>query len=302
MKCMSLDTTGWENQRAFLAVLREGSLSAAARALGVAQPTVRRRLETLERRVGMALFTRSPGGLAPTEAARELAVHVQTMAAAAQAFERAASGDNAAVAGVVRITASEVMGALVLPAMLAPLREANPDLVFELSLTNRTEDLLRHEADIAVRMVQPTQGAVVATRVGEVALGLYATDGYLARHGTPAGLDDLDRFCLIGPDREVDSLRALRGLGLNARRAAFGLRTDNQIAHLGAIHAGLGIGICQKGLAARDPALLPVLPDAFRWGLATWVSMHEDLRKVRRVRATFGHLVEQLGAYCAAHP
>ncbi|MGO4390422.1 LysR family transcriptional regulator [Variovorax sp. M-6] len=296
---MSLNPLDWESQRAFLAVLREGSLSAAARALGVAQPTVRRRLEALERSIGVALFTRSPSGLSPTDAARELGGHAEVMAAAADAFARAASADTDAANGTVRITASDVVGAEVLPSILAGLRETQPGLVFELSLTNRNEDLLRHEADIAVRMVRPTQAAMVATRVGVVELGLFAKAGYLERHGTPAGLDDLDRFALIGPDRETADLRALSALGLRLARSKFSCRTDNQLAQLGAIRAGLGIGICQKAIARRDPTLVAVLPEAFSYGLETWVTMHEDLRRVRRVRATFGHLVDALSAHCA---
>jgi DNA-binding transcriptional LysR family regulator len=296
---MNLDTPGWENQRAFLAVLREGSLSAAARALGVAQPTVRRRLEALERSVGVALFTRSPSGLSPSEAARELATHAETMAAAADAFSRAASGGSDASTGVVRISASHVVGALVLPQMLAGLREAHPGLVFELSLSDKTEDLLRHEADIAIRMVQPTQAAIVATRVGRIALGLFATADYLARHGTPKSVDEIGRFTLIGPDRDGYDLRLMRQSGLDWRRGMIGCRSDSHLAQLGAIHAGLGIGICQKALAARNPSLVPVLPDHFDLGLDTWVTMHEDLRRVQRIRIVFTHLVEQLSQYCA---
>lgn len=298
MKCMSLNPLDWENQRAFLAVLREGSLSAAARALGVAQPTVRRRLEALERSIGVALFTRSPSGLSPTDAARELGGHAEAMAAAADAFARAASADTDAASGTVRITASDVVGAEVLPGLLAGLRDAQPGLVFELSLTNRNEDLLRHEADIAVRMVRPTQAAMVATRVGSVELGLFARADYLAKSGLPASLDELDRFALIGPDRETADLRALNALGLRLTRSKFSCRTDSQLAQLGAIRAGLGIGICQKAIARRDPSLVAVLPEAFSHGLETWVTMHEDLRRVRRVRATFAHLVSTFTAYC----
>jgi len=289
----------WESQRAFLAVLREGSLSAAARALGVAQPTVRRRLDALERSIGVALFTRSPSGLSPTDAARELGAHAETMAAAADAFARAASADTDAASGTVRISASDVVGAEVLPVLLAGLRESQPGLVFELSLTNRVEDLLRHEADIAIRMVKPTQAAIVATRAGRVALGLFAKDTYLEKHGMPKGLDELPRFALIGPDRDSTDLRALRAAGLDLKRSMFGCRTDSHLAQLGAIRAGLGIGICQKGIARRDARLMPVLADVFSAGLETWVTMHEDLRRVKRVRSTFSYLVSALSAYCA---
>src|SRR6187551_3318316 len=147
---MSID---WERQRAFLAVLSEGSLSAAARTLCVAQPTVRRRIEELEGALGVPLFTRSSGGLQPTEAALGLRDHAEAMALAADAFVRAGSAGAKEIAGSVRISASEVIAVEVLPPMLATLRTAHPRLVFELSPSNRNEDLLRREADIAIRMV-----------------------------------------------------------------------------------------------------------------------------------------------------
>jgi len=258
---------------------------------------VRRRLDALERSIGVALFTRSPTGLTPTDAARDLGAHAETMAAAADAFARAASADTGAISGTVRITASDVVGAEVLPSLLAGLQRKHPGLAFELSLTNRNEDLLRHEADIAIRMARPTQAALVATRVGTVELGFFARADYLKKHGTPKSLDDLARFALIGPDRETGVLRWFRDLGIDLKRSMFSCRTDNQIAQLGAIRAGLGIGVCQKALAARDPKLVPVLPRAFSHGLDTWVSMHEDLRRMGRVRVTFAHLVTALSAY-----
>ena len=296
---MSPDPSDWESQRAFLAVLREGSLSGAARALGVAQPTVRRRLEALERSVGAALFTRSPTGLTPTDAARMLGQYAEAMATAADAFTRAASADAGAASGTVRVTASDVIGAEVLPAMLADLRRAHPGLVLELHLSNRTEDLLSQEADIAVRMVRPAQAAIVAKRVGVVRLGLFAAKAYLDEHGMPHAIADLPRFALIGPDRETGDLRALRETGLDLQREMLAVRTDSHLAQLGAIRAGLGIGVCQAALARRGAGLVPVLPEAFAAGLETWVAMHEDLRRLERVRLVFHHLVVALSGYAA---
>ncbi len=299
LKLMNLALPDWESQRAFLAVLREGSLSGAARALSVAQPTVRRRLEALERSVGVALFTRSPTGLTPTETARALGRYAEAMATAAGAFTRAASADAGAASGTVRITASDVIGAEVLPAMLAALRRTHPALVLELHLSNRTEDLLSQEADIAVRMVRPAQAAIVAKRVGVVKLGLFAAKTYLDEHGTPRAIGDLPRFALIGPDRDAGDLRALQDSGLGLRREMFAIRSDSHLAQLGAIRAGLGIGICQAALARRGAGLVPILPAALTYGLETWIAIHEDLRRVERVRVTFDHLARSLSAYVA---
>jgi DNA-binding transcriptional LysR family regulator len=152
----------WSLYRAFLAVLTEGSLSAAARTLGLTQPTVGRQIVALERALGAALFTRSPQGLKPTDAALELAPHVRAMAGAASAMLRAASGAGDGARGVVRLTASEIIGAEVLPPLLAAYRPRHPGVVVELSLDNQQQDLLRGAADIAVRMVRPSQDALVA--------------------------------------------------------------------------------------------------------------------------------------------
>lgn len=299
---MSLDpptAVDWERQRAFLAVVDTGSLSAAARQLGAAQPTVRRRIEDLEAQLGVALFTRSPSGLTPTALGKDLAQHARAMALAAASLARAASAEAGAASGVVRITASEVVGMEVLPAILAELREAHPGLVFELALTNRSEDLLRREADIAVRMVRPTQDALVARRIGAISLGMHAHKRVLDAWGRPTTMEQARRMPLIGYESETIGVRAIKamGLGLDLRVEDFSFRTDNDVAQLAAIRAGLGLGICQVGLAARDPMLERVMADLLSIDLETFVVTHEDLKDVRRVRLVFDALVEGLTRY-----
>lgn len=287
----------WERQRAFLAVLREGSLSAAARALGVAQPTVRRRVEDLERQLGVALFVRSPQGLTATDAARRLGEPARAMASAAESFVRVASADPAAAVGIVRITASEVIGVEVLPSILAALQDRHPGLVLEVSLTSASEDLLRGAADIAVRMTRPTQKQLLGKRVGAIRLGLHAHRRYLATAGTPTSLADLARFRVIGYERETLGVRALRASGLTLQRESFAYRCDNDLGQLAAIRAGVGVGVCQTAVAARDPHLVHLLPRAFAFALDTWVVTHEDLRGVHRVRLVSDALVAALTAY-----
>ncbi|MBO9621480.1 MAG: LysR family transcriptional regulator [Sphingomonas sp.] len=295
----SLDSgTDWERQRAFLAVMTEGSLSAAARRIGVAQPTVRRRIEELEAETGTPLFTRTPSGLLPTERARALAEHARAMALAADAFARTASAEASEVAGRVRVSASDVIAVEILPPILAALMRRHPRLVIELSPSNRTEDVLRREADVAVRMVRPQQEALVAQRIGMVPLGLHAHPDYLAAHGTPATLDAMHGHVLIGVEQDSPVLRALQARGLPVRRDDFAFRSDSDLAQLAAIRAGLGIGVCQTGLAARD-GLVRILPDGLRFDLETWVVCHEDLRSVARVRAVFDALVAGLRDYVA---
>lgn len=277
--------------------MESGSLSGAARRLGATQPTVGRHIAALEEALGAALFTRSPGGLAPTEAALALKPHAEAMADAAEALIRTASGEAASEGGVIRLTASEIVGAEVLPPLIATFRERHPDIVIELVLSNRQEDLLRREADIAVRMARPTQAALVARRIGQVRVFFYAHRRYLAAHGTPARFSDLQHHALIGFDRDAAVLESLRATGVDARREQFAVRTDSDLAQLALLRAGAGISACQPGIAGPD--LVQILSDEFHFDLEVWVAMHEDLRATRRMRLMFDFLAEGLSAYVA---
>ena len=175
----------WDELRTFVEVARDGSLSAAARRLGLTQPTVGRHIDALEAALGLTLFARSPRGLTPTPAALALEPHVEAMAAAAAALARTASGEAAADRGAVRVTASEIIGSEVLPPILAAFHATHPGIAVELALSNRTADLARRDADVAVRMVRPTQSGLVARRIGSSRIGLYAHRDYLARFGEP---------------------------------------------------------------------------------------------------------------------
>lgn len=288
---------GWDLYRSFLAVLDEGSLSGAARALGLAQPTIGRHVDALEQALGLELFTRSQHGLSPTDAALELRPYARNLAATTAALVRAASGEREAVHGVVRIAASEVVGVEILPPILTGLRERYPALVIELTLSSNAEDLIRREADIAVRMFKPSQEALVARHVGKIEVRLHAHRRYLDRMGTPASLQDLAGHTLIGFDRETAAIRSMSRRVAGFDRTMFALRADSDLAQLAMIRAGYGIGGCQVGVARRDPALVPVVPSAFQLTLDAWVAMHEDLRSSRRCRVVFDALVTGLSDY-----
>ena len=286
----------WDLYQTLHAVVRAGSLSAAARMLGLSQPTVGRHVEQLEQALGLPLFTRSPQGLRPTELALALAPSLETMASAAQAALREASGDADAVSGVIRVTASEVVGAEVLPALLADFHEQHPDVVIELGLSNRAENLLHREADIAVRMMRPTQAGLRARRVGSIGGGLYAHRRYLQRHGEPRTLTD-PGHAAVGFDRDDAGVRAIKNTNPALTRDLFAFRSDSDLAQLAAVRAGLGVGGVQHGIARRDPNLVHVLDDAFNFELEAWVVMHEDLKASRRMRLMFDHLVAGLTDY-----
>jgi DNA-binding transcriptional LysR family regulator len=286
----------WEPHRAFLAVLREGSLSGAARRLELAQPTVRRRIADLEAGLGVALFTRAPDGLVPTDAALGLRQHAEAMEIAAAAFARGAT-QGSEIAGLVRVSASDVISVEVLPPILAELRRRHPRLVVALSPNNRNEDLLRREADVAVRMVRPEQGALVARRIGDIHIGLHVRADLIAGRAVPATFEEVIAFGLIGVENDNVVVRAMRAGGIPIRVEDFAFRSDSDLAQMAAIRAGLGIGVCQVPLARRDPALVRILPEAFSHPLDTWVVMHEDLRTSAPVRAVFDTMVAGLQDY-----
>ncbi|MBV8593179.1 MAG: LysR family transcriptional regulator [Caulobacteraceae bacterium] len=290
----------WSHYRAFLAVLDGGSLTAAGRALGLTQPTLGRQIQTLETALGGApLFTKSVSGLRPTAAALALEPHARTMAAAAAALVRTAAGRADDDAGVIRVTSSEMIGAEILPGLLRTFRDDHPRVDFELSLSNTVEDLLRREADIAVRTARPTQQALVARRATRVRLKLYATRGYLARHGAPRTIEDTAGHALIGFDRQAPRFGAADIAADLLRPEIFALRTDNDLGALAALRAGFGIGACQETIAARSPDLVEVLPGALDLDLDVWVAMHEDLKADPRLRALFDHLVTGLAAFAS---
>jgi len=303
--CMA-SSIDWTLYRTFLGVLEEGSLSAAARTLGITQPTVGRHVAALEAALRVALFTRSPTGLQPTPAALALQPHARAMAATAASLERAASaqaaGGGDTVRGTVRITTSDVIGFEVVPAVIAELRARYPGLVLELALTDRVEDLLHGEADIAIRTIRPAQARLVARHIGDLELGMYASRRYVERHGLPADLDELMTHSLVGYDDERPYLReAARRLGAPGRRA-FAIRCDSNYAQLVLIRAGAGIGVCQVALAGRGEPLVRVLPESLSLTLGTWLTMHEDLRNSPRCRVVFDALARALAAHVAAGP
>ena len=288
------DDPDWALYRTLLAVLDGGSLSAAARSLGLTQPTVARHVDALEAALGADLFVRSQRGLEPTDLGQSLRSHAQIMATTAAALIRTASGTLGSVAGTVRISASDVVAVEHLPPILTPLRRDHAALVIELMLSDRMDDLLAREADIAVRMTEPTQTSLLARRLPPVELGFHAHHSYLNLRGTPANMAELAAHDLIGHDAETPALRAMVEQLPPLDRHGFAFRTDSNLAQLAAIRAGFGIGLCQSAVAQRDKALVRVLP-AIALHLPIWIVMHEDLKTSARFRSVFDALANGLG-------
>lgn len=283
---------GWDDQRAFLAVIDGGSLSEAARRLQLSQPTVRARIASLEQALGSALFIRGVNGMVPTKQALALAPHVRAMQRASDALRRAASAPSDQVAGTVRLSVSEFVGINVVPPMLAALRDLHPGLQIELVLSNTSANLLEQEVDIALRMTAPKQQALVARKVATIPLGFYAHRRYLADRGTPLATDELANHNMIGPDRSIDDLAILAKVLPDLDLGRLVIRTDSHPAQFAACRAGLGIAAVQIPVAEKNDGLIRVLPNLQVAALPTWIVMHEDLRNTPRVRAVADHLAE----------
>jgi len=294
---MSQASPDWNHYRSFLAVMQAGSLSAAARELGMTQPSIGRHIDALEAALGRPLFTRSPEGLKPTAHAEQLLAPAQAMASAALLAARLANGQEAQSRSTVRISASQIIGGEVLPEMLARFQAQHPWVSLELVLNNRQDDLLKREADIAVRMVRPTQKALMAKKLGRVDIGMYAHQRYIRRKGMPHSLMDMAEHTLIGADTDPTGIKLAQQVGLQIKRTDFHFRSDSDLAQLAALRAGLGIGGCQIGIAQRDPELTPIQPDFLTFSLDMWLITHGDLRRDPNVMALFRHLATHLAAY-----
>jgi DNA-binding transcriptional LysR family regulator len=294
---MDATEPSWELYRSFLAVVREGSLSGAARAIHLTQPTIGRHVDALEAALGEPLFTRSQSGLRPTPLAAALVPHAEAMASAAGALRRAASGEALGERGAVRVTAPDIMGVEVLPPALASFREAHPGIDVELVLSNRTADLSRREADLAVRTFKPTQASLVARKVGVARVRLYAHPRYLQAHGAPRSLDALRSHPIIGFDTAA-TVRSLPKTPFEITRDLFAFRCDSDVGQYAALKAGFGVGFSQVGMAKRD-GLTPLLGDELGFDLGVWLVMHKDTKTSRRVRLLFEHLAAHLKAYLA---
>ena len=280
----------WALWRSFLAVADTGSLSAAARALGLTQPTIGRHIDTLEATVGQTLFLRTPQGLSVTESTALLVPEARAMQLTAESLARRAASAPEAGVGTVRIAASHVVGVELLPIALSPLLAKHRGLAVELALSNDSADLLRREADLAIRMVRPSQGSLVARRLGPVPIGLFAHRTYLERTGRPAKLEALVEHVLIGPDADPAALAGFDIFGQFLGPQHLRLRTDSEAAQIASVRAGLGIGPMQAGIAARDPMLEPVLPEEVSWVLDAWLVLHDDLRRLPMLRLLADHL------------
>ncbi|MEM9488061.1 MAG: LysR family transcriptional regulator [Myxococcota bacterium] len=289
----------WSQVRAFLAVARAGSLTGAAEALGSSQPTVGRQLRALEEAVGAALIVRHARGVVLTDKGRDLLEIAVEVAERMDAFARVARGVREVLSGTVRIAATEIVGTHVLTSLLAGIRRDFPHIELELVLDNSASDLTRGEADIAVRLFQPSEPELIGRRLGALPLGFYASAAYLARRGAPDSFDELLEHDLIGFDSRGPFAKLNASYDSRMTARAFALRTDSLVAQLEAGRHGAGIVPLQREIAARYPELQRVLPALPVPPLPLWLLMHKDIRGGAHIRAVFSALADGLSDYVA---
>lgn len=283
----------WNLARAFLVTAEEGSLSAAARALGLTQPTVGRQVAALEETAGVTLFERVGRSLTPTQAGLDLLGHVKAMAEAAGDFSLAASGQSQAIDGQVIITASDLLSAYHLPPILVELRERAPGIEVEVVASNEIRDLKRREADIAIRHVRPDQPDLIAKQVPGTSGHFYAAPSYLERHGRPETVEDLADAVFVATGSVTSYLEAIRQAGLPLTRANFKYTSDSGFVSWEMVKQGLGMCIMTPELAAIAPEVEQVLSDFPAMPVPIWLVTHRELRTSPRIRLVFDLLVEQ---------
>jgi DNA-binding transcriptional LysR family regulator len=289
----------WGLVRSFLAVLDAGSLTAAARATGMHQPTLSRQIGELESQLGAPLFERTGRGVEATALARAIADAARHMHDGAEQLSRALARGREAATGSVRITTSQVAASYLLPPVLARLQQAEPGIQVELVASNTLSNLLRREADIAVRMVRPVQTSLVARKLADLAIVACAHERYLQRHGLPRRPDDLLQHRLIGYDRDDTIRRGMAALGFGLPPEAFVLRTDDQLAYGRLVAAGAGIGFVAAYNLRHWPGVVPLLPTLRIPPLPCWLAVHREIRGSRLVRRVYDFLAEAIPAELA---
>ncbi len=289
----------WALMRSFLAVLDAGSLLGASRRLKQSQPTLGRHIQLLEAQLNTALFERTGRGLTPTNAAQEISQHARAMQGAADALQRELSRSSADLTGTVRLTASQTVATYLLPRLIAKLRELTPEIQIELVASDEVKNLLRREADIALRMVRPEQDSLIARKVASLGLGTYASARYLKAHGTPSKATDLLNHQLVGYDQDLTILKGFHRFGETISRENFAFRSDDNIVQWQAVRAGLGIGFVANYLAKTDRSVKRVLPDFQIPDLPVWLTTHREIHGNPRIRRVYDFLASELAQHAS---
>jgi DNA-binding transcriptional LysR family regulator len=284
----------WNQLRAFLETAETGSLSAAARKLGLTQPTLSRQVAAIERSMGVTLFERVGKTMALTPTGLDLLEHARTMGTAVEALSLAATGRSQAVGGVVSISATEIVAACTLPPLVRQLREQAPGITIEVIASDALSDLQRREADIAIRHVKPEQPDLIARLVREGTAHFYASENWVKAHGHPRTGKDATHLSFIGTKRTDQYLGYLRQQGLPLTEANFSCYADNSIAHWSLVREGMGIGAMTDEIARITPGMVRVLDELPPVRFPIWLVSHRELRTSRPIRVVFEALAQGL--------
>ncbi|MEX3017372.1 LysR family transcriptional regulator [Gymnodinialimonas hymeniacidonis] len=288
----------WPMLRAILAVAEEGSMTGAAKVLGQSQPTISRLIRAAEEVAGGYLFERHERGLVATPFCQSLLDDARDMRESLQRASLKVAGEQPGLDGRVRITASVYVTTHILPPILAGIRARYPSISLDVVASDATDNLLFHEADIALRMYRPTQLDTVTKHLGDLPLGLYAAASYAETHGVPEHPDDLREHAMVGYDRDDRIIRAMREMGFMVTRRWFQTCTDDQVAYWNFVLAGCGIGVGQRVVAERTEGIVRVLPELELPSLPVWLTAHQRLRHQPRVAAVWEALAEGVGGVC----
>ncbi len=286
----------WNRARAFLVTAEEGSLSAAARALGMAQPTLGRQVDALEAELGVVLFERVGRGLTLTPSGLELLDHVRAMGDAAGRVSLAAAGQTQSIEGRVSIAASEIYAAYILPPIIAKLRQIEPGIEIEIVASNAPSDLRRREADIALRNFRPTEPDLIARKIRDVPARLYATPAYIEKIGNPRTPADLSNADFINIDDSDMLMKAFNGMGMSLTKRNFPLLTENYFVMWALVKQGIGIGVLDGNIGDAEPSVRRVLPDLDPLIFPIWLVAHREVNTSRRIRMVFDLLASELRA------
>jgi len=291
---LRMDKVDWNQLRAFLETAETGSLSAAARKLGQSQPTLSRQVAALELALGVTLFERVGKTMALTTTGQELLVHARVMGAAAHELGLAAAGRSEEVAGVVSVATSDAVAAYLMPKILLQIREAAPGIQVEVVASDGFSDLLRREADIAIRHVRPEQPELIGRLVRQSSACFYASESWVREHGLPRTAEEAVQHDFIGMDRAGHYLQHMRSKGLQLSSANFRSYADNSVTYWEMVRQGLGIGAIMEEIARETPGMVHVLEDVAGFPLPIWLVTHRELRTARRIRIVFDLLAEIL--------
>jgi len=291
---MNASQLDWTHVQTFLAVAETGSLSAAARNLGLSQPTVGRQVHAVEETLGVELFHRRSHGLDLTLSGETLLEPAKEMQKAAAKLSLIAEGRGVGLKGVVRITASEIVSHFLLPRILARVRQAEPDIELEVFPSDEPKNLLFREADIAVRMYRSEQLDIIARRIGNMKVGMFASRAYVEQNGLPRHVEEFMEHDFVGYNGNDIIISGMRDMGLQVDRHFFKTRCDQQVVHWELARAGCGIGFSQENIGRADPDMVQLLPELSLPTLPVWLTAPEVLRTNPRIRRVFDLLADAL--------